>query len=69
MALEGPQSTTLGDDVARAFAAEPGAARFFDSMPTFYRNNAARAITGAKRPETRARRIADVVQRAKRRER
>jgi hypothetical protein len=69
MALEGPQSATIGDDVAAAFQSEPDAARFFDSMPTFYRNNAARSIEGAKRPETRARRIAEVVERAKRHER
>ena len=65
IALEGPQSTTLGPDVAEAFRAEPEAARFFDSMPTFYRNNIARSIAGAKRPETRAKRISDAVARAK----
>jgi hypothetical protein len=64
--LEGPQSTTMGADVAEAFGAEPEAARFFDSMPTFYRNNVARSIAGAKRPETRAKRIAEAVDRAKR---
>jgi hypothetical protein len=63
--LEGPQSTTMGEDVAQAFRAEPEAARFFDSMPTFYRNNVARSIAGAKRPETRAKRISDAVTRAK----
>lgn len=69
MALEGPRSHTIGDDVNAAFRQDPGAARFFDSMPTFYRNNAARVIAGAKRPETRARRIAEVVDSAKRRKR
>jgi Bacteriocin-protection, YdeI or OmpD-Associated/Domain of unknown function (DUF1905) len=59
---EGSQSTTLGADVAAAFAAEPAAARFFDSLPSFYRNDYARWIEGAKRPETRARRIADLVE-------
>jgi hypothetical protein len=58
---EGSQSTTLGSDVAAAFAAEPAAARFFDSLPSFYRNNYARWIEGAKRPETRAKRIAELV--------
>ncbi len=66
IALEGPQSTTMGADVAEAFRREPDAARFFDSMPTFYRNNVARAIAGAKRPDTRAKRITDAVARAKR---
>jgi hypothetical protein len=65
IALEGPQSTTMGEDVAQAFQAEPEAARFFDSMPTFYRNNVARSIAGAKRPETRAKRISEAVARAK----
>jgi hypothetical protein len=64
--LEGPQSTTMGPDVAEAFAAEPEAKRFFDSMPTFYRNNVARSIAGAKRPGTRSKRIIEAVARAKR---
>ena len=61
MGPEGPQSTTLGADVASAFAAAPEATRFFDSLPSFYRNNFARWIGSAKRPETRARRIAETV--------
>jgi Bacteriocin-protection, YdeI or OmpD-Associated len=65
IALEGPQSIKMGEDVAQAFRDEPEAARFFDSMPTFYRNNVARSITCAKRPETRAKRISDAVDRAK----
>lgn len=69
MALEGPQSTTLGADVAAAFAADPAAARFFDSLPSFYRNNYARWIEDAKRPETRAKRIAETVDLAGRGER
>ena len=51
----------MGADVAAAFAGDPAAARFFDSMPSFYRNNHERWIEGAKRPETRAKRIAEVV--------
>ncbi len=65
IALEGPQSMTMGQDVAEAFRSEPEAARFFDSMPTFHRNNVARAIAAAKRPETRAKRISEAVARAK----
>ena len=65
MTPEGPRSTSMGADVAAAFAAEPAAARFFDSMPSFYRNNLARGIEDAKRPETRARRIAEAVDLAK----
>ena len=63
---EGSQSTTLGADVAAAFAAEPGAARFFDSLPSFYRNNYTRWLESAKRPETRAKRITELVDLAKR---
>ena len=61
MGPEGPQSTTIGADVEAAFAEAPAAARFFDSLPSFYRNNHARWIESAKRPDTRAKRIADVV--------
>ncbi len=69
IALEGPQTSNMGADVADAFRDEPEAARFFDSMPTFYRNNVARSIAAAKRPETRARRIGDAVALAKARQR
>ncbi len=67
--LEGPQSMTMGADVAAAFRAEPEAARFFDSMPSFYRKNVARSIDAAKRPATRAKRISDAVALAKDRRR
>ena len=43
----------------------PRPPEFFNSMPSFYRNNVARGIEGAKRPETRARRIAEAVDLAK----
>ncbi len=66
MAPEGPQSTTSGADVAAAFAIEPVAARFFDSLPSFYRKNFVRWIDAAKRPETRAKRIAETVDLARR---
>jgi hypothetical protein len=38
-------------------------------MPSFYRNNAARALNAAKRPTTRAKRISEIIDLAKRRER
>jgi hypothetical protein len=69
MMPEGPRTTTMGDDVAAAFKADAEAARFFDSMPSYYRNNAARLILSAKRPETRAKRIEETVEQARRRER
>ena len=50
-----------GDDLADAFAASPKARAHFDALPTFYRNNFARSIGSAKRPETRAKRIAQMI--------
>jgi hypothetical protein len=61
LSLEGPRSTTMGADVAAAFAADPPAARFFDSLPTFYRKNLDRWIQAATRPATRSSRIAETV--------
>ena len=52
MRPEGPHSTTMGADVAAAFAADPAAARYFDSLPSFYRNNHA---PGSKAPSARRR--------------
>jgi hypothetical protein len=55
LSLEGPQSDAL--------AADPAAKRFFDGLPTFYRKNYLRWIDATKRsPETRAKRIAELVQ-------
>lgn len=61
LAPEGPQVAAMADDLAAAFAAEPAARRFFESLPTFYRKNFMRWIDQAKRPETRARRIAETI--------
>ena len=58
---EGPQVAAMADDLAAAFAANPDAAHFFESLATFYRKNFMRWIDGAKRPETRAKRIAETV--------
>lgn len=61
LAPEGPQIGAMAEDIAGALAAEPAAARFFESLPTFYRKNFMRWIDGAKRPETRAKRIAETI--------
>jgi len=58
---EGPQVAAMAADIAAALDAEPSARRFFESLPTFYRKNFMRWIEAAKRPETRARRIAETV--------
>jgi hypothetical protein len=58
---EGPQLASMAPDLAMALEAEPRARRFFESLPTFYRKNFVRWIEQAKRPETRAKRIADTL--------
>jgi hypothetical protein len=60
---EGPQRDDLAADVAAAFAANPDAGEFFDSLAQFYRRAYLRYIDGTKRrPEVRAERIAEVVE-------
>jgi hypothetical protein len=62
LAPEGPQRDDLASDVATAFAAEPEAAAFFDSLAQFYRRAYLRWIDATKRrPDVRAARIAEVV--------
>jgi len=62
LCLESPLIEELADDIARALEAEPQAKAFFEEIAPFYRKNYLRWIEDAKRPETRARRIAEVVQ-------
>ena len=60
---EGPQREALAPDITAALEAEPEAARFFDALATFYRKNYLRWIDATKRsPETRAQRIAQLVE-------
>jgi hypothetical protein len=61
LAPEGPQLNALGPDIAEALDADPQVRRFFEALPTFYRKNFMRWIDQAKRPETRANRIAETV--------
>jgi Bacteriocin-protection, YdeI or OmpD-Associated/Domain of unknown function (DUF1905) len=58
---EGPQLERLPADVTRALDAEPRAKAFFEGLATFYRNTYTKWIEGAKRPETREARIAEMV--------
>ena len=60
--LEGPQLETMSSDLADAIRAEPKARRLFESLATFHRNAFVTWVEGAKRPETRARRIAETVE-------
>ena len=59
---EGPQSAALPPDVAGALDAEPAARAFFESLATFYRNTYINWIESAKRAETRAARIEEMIQ-------
>ena len=61
IAPEGPQVEDLAPDLRSALAGTPKARRFFESLATFYRNDYVTWVEGAKRPDTRSRRIADAV--------
>jgi hypothetical protein len=61
LAPEGPLSGTVEPDLAAALREDLEAQDFFDSLPTFYRNNYVRWIESAKRPETRAKRITEMM--------
>ena len=58
---EGPQVTTMAEDINAAFASVPTALAFFNSLPTFYQKNYMRWVESAKRPETRANRIEEMI--------
>ena len=58
---EGHQVDTVAPDIGDALKAEPEARAFFESLATFYRNSYLRWIEGAKRPETRSARIAEML--------
>ncbi len=59
---EGPQSESLSPDVAHALATAPEAQAFFEALATFYRNTYIKWIESARRPETRAARINEMVE-------
>ena len=58
---EGPQIDSVSPDVAAALEAEPRAKAFFDALASFYRNNYVRWVESAKRPETRTKRIGEMI--------
>ena len=58
---DGPQSEALAADITQALNTFPEAETFFLSVAPFYRKNFLRWIDQAKRPETRAARIAEMV--------
>ena len=60
---EGPQREELAGDVRAAFGAEPAAGAFFDGLAQYYRQAYLRWIDATKkRPDERARRIAEMVE-------
>ena len=61
LAPEGPQASELSLDLTRALSNNKAAKAFFDGLPTFYRKNYIRWIEAAKRPDTRAKRISEMV--------
>jgi hypothetical protein len=61
LAPEGPQQETLSEDVTEALSTEPRALELFNSLATFYRKGYVNWVEGAKRPETRASRIKEMV--------
>jgi hypothetical protein len=58
---EGPRTGNVAEDIGAALSASPRAQSFFESLPTFYRNNFMRWIESAKRPETRQAHIREMV--------
>ncbi|MBW3622091.1 MAG: YdeI/OmpD-associated family protein [Armatimonadetes bacterium] len=62
LAPEGPQLDTLSPDILAALDPEPEAKAFFLSLASFYRKNYVRWIESAKRPETRSKRITEMVE-------
>jgi len=62
---DAPRTVSVPPDLAAALAAEPGVRAAFDAMSYTHRREWVEAVEGAKRPETRARRIAQAVDAAR----
>lgn len=58
---EGMQSSGLPGDIAEGLRDDPETRLFFDSLRTYDRNNLMRWVESANRPETRARRVAELI--------
>jgi hypothetical protein len=61
LSAEGPQFEQLAPDVTAALESDPQAKALFESLATYYRNGFIKGIEGAKRPETRAARIEEMM--------
>lgn len=62
--LDDVEDLAVPDDLARAFAAAPGALEAWESFPRSARRGILEWIVQAKRPETRARRVAETAAKA-----
>jgi uncharacterized protein YdeI (YjbR/CyaY-like superfamily) len=60
-ALDSVEALEVPDDLAAAFAANPTAAAFFEAFPPSAKKQILWWVASAKRPETRARRVAESV--------
>ena len=67
--LDAVEDLTVPDDLAAAFAGQPGSLERWDGLPRSVRRAALEWIVQAKRPETRARRVTETAQMAARGER
>ena len=56
------KTAQLPDEYERALRANAAAAAFFDAQPPWYRRTAAHWVISAKREETRARRLAQLIE-------
>ncbi|MDO8972286.1 MAG: YdeI/OmpD-associated family protein [Saprospiraceae bacterium] len=61
LSAEGPQAETLAADITTALSREREARAFFEGLATFYRNGYIKWIESAKRSETRAARIDEMM--------
>jgi uncharacterized protein YdeI (YjbR/CyaY-like superfamily) len=68
-ALDEVEALTIPDDLEARFASAPAARAFFDAFPRSAKRGILEWILAAKRPETRARRIDETVERAAKNER
>jgi uncharacterized protein YdeI (YjbR/CyaY-like superfamily) len=62
--LDGVEDLTMPDDLTAALAAEPAAERYFATFPPSTKKMILSWIGSAKRPETRAKRLAETVRMA-----
>ncbi len=67
--LDAVEAMVVPDDLIAAFGAHPGAADAWESFPPSARRGILQWIVQAKRPETRAQRVAETAERASRGER